>query len=111
MKPTDIAGHDGNSGGKIDIIQRVDEMVGEIMSSFKEELVFAITGDHSTPVTAKEHTCDPVPLLIYSRHLRGDGIAHFDEISAGRGSLSSMRGLDLMTLLKGYADRNEKYGA
>ncbi len=111
VKPTDIAGHDGNSGGKIDIIQRADEMVGEIMSSFKEEFVFAITGDHSTPVTAKEHTCDPVPLLIYSRHLRGDGIAHFDEISAGRGSLSSMRGLDLMTLLKGYADRNEKYGA
>lgn len=111
VKPTDIAGHDGNSGAKVDMIQRVDAMIGEIMSSVKDDFVLAITGDHSTPVTAKEHTCDPVPLLIYSGNLRGDGIAHFDEISAGHGSLSSLRGMDLMTLLKGYADRNEKYGA
>lgn len=111
VKPTDVAGHDGNASGKVDIIERTDSMIGEIFSSFKGELVFAMTGDHSTPVTAKEHTCDPVPLLIYSKSLRHDGLDSFDENSAARGSLASLRGLDLMTLLKGYADRNEKYGA
>ncbi len=111
VKPTDIAGHDGNPGGKVEIIQRVDGMIGEIFSSSKEDIVFAITGDHSTPVTAKEHTCDPVPLMLFSRGLRSDGIVHFDEESAAEGSLAGLRGLDLMTLLMGYADRNEIYGA
>lgn len=111
VKATDIAGHDGNPDGKVKMIEKVDKMIGEIFSSTKGDLVFAMTGDHSTPVTAKEHTCDPVPLLIHSPGLRSDGLASFDEISAGRGSLTSLRGLDLLPLLMGYADRNEKYGA
>ncbi len=111
VKPTDIAGHDGNAAGKVEMIERADRMVDYIISSCSGELVFAITGDHSTPVSAKQHTCDPVPLMIHSGGLRSDGISSFDEISAGRGSLSSLRGLELMPLLMGYADRNEKYGA
>lgn len=111
VKPTDIAGHDGNPAGKVEIIERADKMIGEIFSSLDDDMVFAITGDHSTPVTAKEHTCDPVPLMIHASGLRCDGINSFDEIAAARGSLSSLRGLDLMTLLMGYADRNAKYGA
>ncbi len=111
VKPTDIAGHDGNAHGKVDILQKVDVMVGEIMAGAGNEIVFAMTGDHSTPVSAREHTCDPVPLIVYSNGLRSDGINSFDEISSSRGSLSWLRGLDLMPILKGYADRNEKYGA
>lgn len=111
VKPTDICGHDGNAAGKVQILERVDAMVGEIFSSLGEEVVFAMTGDHSTPVTAKEHTCDPVPLMLFSKGARSDGIASFDEVSAGRGSLTWLRGLDLMPLLKGYAGRSEKYGA
>lgn len=110
VKATDIAGHDGNAQGKVDMIAKVDRMIGEIFSS-SGDFVFAMTGDHSTPVTAKEHTCDPVPLMIHSNGLRSDGLHSFDEIAAGKGSLNSLRGLDLMPLLMGYADRNEKYGA
>ena len=111
VKPTDIAGHDGNARGKVDILQKVDAMVGEIMNSAGDNTVFAITGDHSTPVSAKEHTCDPVPVMIYAAGLRSDGISSFDEISSSTGSLTWLRGIELMPLLKGYAGRTEKYGA
>ncbi len=111
VKPTDIAGHDGNAAGKVSIIERVDAMLNDIFAELDENVVFAMTADHSTPVSAKEHTCDPVPLMIYSKGLRSDGISSFDEISAARGSLNGLRGLDIMPLLKGYAQRNKKYGA
>jgi 2,3-bisphosphoglycerate-independent phosphoglycerate mutase len=109
IKPTDVAGHDGNAKGKMEVLERIDDMIGRIAEI--EGTVLALTGDHSTPVSAREHTCDPVPLLIHSRGLRSDGISSFDEISCSRGSLSGLRGLDITPLLMGYADRNEKYGA
>ncbi len=111
VKPTDIAGHDGNAAGKVGILQKVDTMLRDIVRAAGSEIVIAVTGDHSTPVTAKEHTCDPVPLMIHAEGLRSDGINSFDEISAARGSLGRLNGIELMPLLKGYAGRNEKYGA
>ncbi len=111
VKPTDIAGHDGNARGKVDILQRTDAMLGDIISKAGDDVVLAITGDHSTPVSAKEHTCDPVPLMVFASGLRPDGIPAFDEISASTGSLNWLKGPELMPLLKGYAGWNEKYGA
>lgn len=110
VKQTDLAGHDGDAAGKVNALEKVDTMVRSLFD-VAGDIVFAITGDHSTPVAAKEHTCDPVPLMIYSKGLRSDGIASFDEIACAQGSLTGLRGLELMPLLKGYADRNEKYGA
>jgi 2,3-bisphosphoglycerate-independent phosphoglycerate mutase len=111
VKPTDVAGHDGNAAGKVSIIERVDGMLNDMLTEIGGDVVFAMTADHSTPVSEKEHTCDPVPLMIYSKGLRSDGISSYDEISAAGGSLNGLRGLDMMPLLKGYAQRNKKYGA
>jgi len=110
VKPTDVAGHDGNFRGKVDIIEKVDSMI-EDLNDIMGEVIFAMTADHSTPVTAREHTCDPVPLMINMEGGRSDGIGTFNEIDAARGSLTGLTGRDLMPLLKGYADRTEKYGA
>ncbi|MEM3851483.1 MAG: 2,3-bisphosphoglycerate-independent phosphoglycerate mutase [Methanomassiliicoccales archaeon] len=111
VKPTDVAGHDGNPIGKKEVIEKVDRMIGDMSNFIENDIVLAMTGDHSTPASAKEHTCDPVPLLIYGHGFRSDGIASFDEISSAKGSLSGLEGRSLLPLLMGYADRSPKYGA
>ncbi|MFX1370016.1 MAG: 2,3-bisphosphoglycerate-independent phosphoglycerate mutase, partial [Promethearchaeota archaeon] len=66
IKATDNASHDGDIDEKILAIERSDKMVEKIVESVGESLVIAVTGDHSTPIDVGEHTCDPVPILLWS---------------------------------------------
>ncbi|MGC9122587.1 MAG: 2,3-bisphosphoglycerate-independent phosphoglycerate mutase [Thermoplasmata archaeon] len=109
IKATDIAGHDGNPILKRDVIERADKAM-EPLRDIIDKTVIMITGDHSTPCSVKDHTGDPLPVLISSEGLRKDGIESFDEISAIRGSLR-IRGSDVMNLLLNYSNRSEKFGA
>ena len=111
IKATDNASHDGNYEEKILAIEKTDEMVGKIVDAVGDKIVLAVTGDHSTPVTVEEHACDPVPILFWSNFMRADPAEKFSEIDAFRGGLNTIRGLDVMPLLLGYAGYIEKYGA
>ena len=53
----------------------------------RNEIVVCFTGDHSTPASAKEHTSDPVPILLRYPGCRKDGVGEFDEIKAKDGYL------------------------
>ncbi len=64
VKATDNFGHDGNFEGKKWMIERVDKVLGFLMQYFD---IIVITGDHSTPVTVKHHTGDPVPILLWAK--------------------------------------------
>jgi 2,3-bisphosphoglycerate-independent phosphoglycerate mutase len=70
-----------------------------------------LTCDHSTPVSLREHSADPVPLTISGGGARVDGVREFDEISVASGALGRMRGMDLMPIMLGIADRAKKFGA
>ncbi|MEM0128092.1 MAG: 2,3-bisphosphoglycerate-independent phosphoglycerate mutase [Thermoplasmatales archaeon] len=109
IKGTDIAGHDGNANAKRQFIEKIDSALGEVVA-MKEDLVFCFTGDHSTPASVKEHTSDPVPIMIRFPGCRKDRIGHLDESSAVRGSLR-LRGNDLMNVLLSSANLSQKYGA
>ncbi|MEM0361479.1 MAG: 2,3-bisphosphoglycerate-independent phosphoglycerate mutase [Sulfolobales archaeon] len=112
VKGTDAASHDGDVNAKVKIIEELDKAVGYVISNVDlTSTVVAITSDHTTPLSVKDHTGDPVPLLIYSPELVGDGINEFDERSARRGSLCRLRGSDLMYTLLDYAGRVKKFGA
>ena len=111
IKATDNASHDGNHSEKILAIERSDEMVGKIIQQVGAKIVIAVTGDHSTPVEVGEHTCDPVPLLLWSDFLRSDSVDKFSEIDAARGALQGLIGKDVMSLLLGYSGYIEKMGA
>ena len=76
----------------------------------RNEIVVCFTGDHSTPASAKEHTSDPVPILLRYPGCRKDGVGEFDEIRAKDGYLR-LQGSDLMNVLLSSANRAEKYGA
>lgn len=111
IKATDNASHDGNYKEKILAIEKTDEMVGEIVDAVGDKIVIVITGDHSTPIMEKEHACDPVPIILWANFMRQDSVDKFSEIDAGHGALNTIRGLDVMPMLLGYAGYIEKFGA
>ena len=56
-----------------------------------------VTSDHATPCCMKNHSADPVPVMIYGGGK--DKVAKYDEISAKAGSLGTIRGVDLMKII------------
>lgn len=109
FKATDVAGHDGEPLKKVFVIEKADEAISALLD-MGNEITLAITGDHSTPCTMKEHSGDPVPLLVYTEGIRSDRSEAYDEISAARGSIR-LRSGDLIQYLLAVSDRAEKYGA
>ena len=49
IKATDSLGEDGNWKGKRDFILRIDEAFGRFRERMPENVLLAVTGDHSTP--------------------------------------------------------------
>ena len=94
VKATDNFGHDGDFHGKASMIERIDS---ELIPSLTEtDAIITITADHSTPVSIRRHSADPVPLLINGEGVRKDDVKAYDEISVASGGLCRLRGLDLM---------------
>lgn len=111
IKATDNASHDFDPEQKREAIKRADEMVGKLIGGVGEEIVIAVTGDHSSPVTVGEHTCDPVPLLLWGSPVRKDATTSFGENEAMKGALLGLRGKDILPVLLGYSGYVEKFGA
>ncbi|MBI4363040.1 MAG: 2,3-bisphosphoglycerate-independent phosphoglycerate mutase [Euryarchaeota archaeon] len=108
IKGADEASHDGKWEEKVGFIERLDGALDSLPLS--PDLVVAVTGDHSSPVAWKDHSGDPVPLVLWGEGVRRDGVQRFDEVSCARGGLGRLRGLDVMPLLLDLAGRSEKYG-
>ena len=87
------------------------QLMGHLKAHLPQDVVVAITADHSTPCTLKDHSGDPVPLTILGEGVRVDEVPHYDERSVARGSLGRLRGRDLMPILLNQANRTEKFGA
>ncbi len=111
VKAADISGHDSLPDQKVEVIERIDRMFALIRERLPEDVVMALTADHSTPVSVGDHSGDPVPLTIHSRHVVRDGTEGYDEASCAKGRLGRIRGKDLMPILMDLANRSEKFGA
>ncbi len=112
VKGTDAASHDGDVKSKVKVIEELDKAVGYVVDNVDlTSTVIAITSDHTTPISVRDHTGDPVPVMIFSPELVGDGISEFDERNARKGSLCRLRGSDLMYTILDYANRVRKFGA
>jgi 2,3-bisphosphoglycerate-independent phosphoglycerate mutase len=112
VKAPDIYGHDGDAKGKIKCIMQLDDMLAKINRELPEGTCMVVCADHSTPVTVKGHSADPVPLAICSKSVRVDNVTKYDELSmATGGSLGRLRGRDLIPILLDLIDRTEKFGA
>ncbi len=109
VKKTDSYGEDGNSEGKIHVIEEVDKLMPRIMALEPDVLI--VTGDHSTPTQMKLHSYHPVPLMFHGEYVRRDGVEKFGETACAGGSLGILPGTEIMSLAMAFAGKLEKYGA
>ena len=111
IKATDNFSHDGDFKGKVDMIEKVDSKLNVISKSVNKDLVIAVLGDHTTPVSLKQHAGDPVPLLIRGPTTRTDVSRAFDEKNCMHGGIGRIRGTDLLPILMNYAGKEKLFGA
>jgi len=105
----DEAGHDGEMEEKVKFIEKVDLVIGEIMKI--DDVYYILTADHSTPISAMDHTGDPVPIVIKGPEIRVDKVNKFNERAATSGGLCRIRGANVMDILMDLMNKSEKFGA
>jgi 2,3-bisphosphoglycerate-independent phosphoglycerate mutase len=93
------------------VAARIDKAMSIVKRDLPDVAYLALTADHSTPCCVKDHTGDPVPLVIYGKGVRTDRVRTFDEIACAEGGLGRLRGVDLLPVLMDLAGRAEKFGA
>ena len=86
----DEAGHDGNAEEKLKFIEKVD---------------------HSTPISVKNHSGDPVPILINGPEVRVDDVCEYNEFAVAKGGMCRIRGADVMNIMTDLMGYAHKFGA
>ncbi|MEE8360195.1 MAG: cofactor-independent phosphoglycerate mutase, partial [Candidatus Omnitrophota bacterium] len=89
VEAPDEAGHNGDLRAKLTAIESFDRLVvGTILHEFKDKrknFRILVMPDHSTPLSLKTHTNDPVPLAMFGTGIEKNDIKVFTE-SAARAS-------------------------
>jgi 2,3-bisphosphoglycerate-independent phosphoglycerate mutase len=109
IKGADEAGHDGHSREKAAFIERIDSSIAPLLDN--PDILLVVCADHSTPCTIKDHSADPVPVVIRGDGVRIDRVTHFDEYRCAEGGLNRIRGCDLMPIIVDLVNKAHKYGA
>lgn len=115
IKAVDDAGHDGLLGEKLKHMKHVDALVQRIAEGLvargRGRVRLAVTGDHTTAVSFRDHTCEPVLCLVAPAaslvDIRlvdsawfSDNATVFEETDVGmHGCLGRFSGLQLIPLL------------
>jgi len=120
VKAVDDAGHDKSLEKKVEWFKKSDEMVKELLLSLQkhkdedDEIIIALTGDHTTPICIGDHTFEPVPFGVstysalsnelnieksdpnseYTKKVLSlkDKVESFNEVSACEGALGRFPG-------------------
>lgn len=97
IKETDVPGHDGMELHKKKMIEIVDERLFSYLRKLGVRV--CVTSDHATPCCMKNHSDDPVPVVIYGYGKGRGNVKRFDENSAKKGEIGAIKGTDLMKYL------------
>jgi 2,3-bisphosphoglycerate-independent phosphoglycerate mutase len=108
-KYTDSSGEDGNFAAKVEMIERLDEIIPRVRALQPDVLI--VTGDHSTPSKLRSHSWHPVPTLLLASTCRPDPVIEFGESYCLRGGLGQFQAMYLMPLALAHAGKLGKYGA
>ena len=106
----DEAGHDGQTIEKKEFIEKVDEVVMSELIKLEDVYIY-LTADHSTPISVKNHSGDPVPVLIRGPEVRTDDVTEFSERACAKGGLNRIRGSDVMNIMMDLMNYAHKFGA
>lgn len=110
FKAPDLMGHDGDPFKKVKAIEIYDNLIGELLSYNLENTIIASVADHSTPCERKEHSGDPVPILINGEGVRKDRIERYNEIDCAHGGLGRLKGYEFTQILLDYLEKTKKQG-
>ncbi|WP_456330351.1 2,3-bisphosphoglycerate-independent phosphoglycerate mutase [Archaeoglobus sp.] len=111
IKATDELGHDGDFEGKKAFIEKLDAKIAPLLELDFSKHCLILTADHSTPVKVKDHTADPVPVVIVHEDVRRDEVRTFSEFEAYKGGLCRIRGMDLLNIALDLLNIAKKFGA
>jgi 2,3-bisphosphoglycerate-independent phosphoglycerate mutase len=111
VKATDSASHDGNVEQKMRMLEKLDALLGYLVAyTDPDETYLAVTADHTTSTTLREHVGDPVPLTVAGPDVRVDAVRRYSEVDCATGGLHRLRGVDVMPILMSFVGRTAKYG-
>ena len=96
IKPTDIFGENGDFLGKKDFIEKIDRAIDSLEDT---GATICVTADHATPCANKDHSADPVPVLIFKPGGTNGQAVKFGENESAKGSLGIIEGKDLLKIL------------
>ncbi|QGP93885.1 2,3-bisphosphoglycerate-independent phosphoglycerate mutase [Neomoorella glycerini] len=111
VKAADLAGHDGRWDLKIKVVEKLDLLVGALMEGLPAGVHVAITCDHSTPCSVRDHSGDPVPTAIWGPAVRSDFQTYFGERSCAGGGLGRITGSAFFNVLMDLLGFTSKLGA
>ncbi|HEY72909.1 MAG: phosphoglycerate mutase [Chloroflexi bacterium] len=109
VKKTDSRGEDGDFDAKAKVIECLDAALPDMLALAPDVVI--VTGDHSTPAALKAHSWHELPLLLWSKYIRRDGVQEFGERPCMAGGLGHIHHTDLLPLAMAYAGRLAKFGA
>ena len=100
IKETDLPGHDNKVMEKIFMLEYIDQTFFKFLRGFvpKNEIKVVVTADHSTPCKLKNHSSDPVPVLLYNNSSIPRA-KKFCEKEAKKGTLGRIMGQDLLKVV------------
>ncbi|NIN53611.1 MAG: 2,3-bisphosphoglycerate-independent phosphoglycerate mutase [Nitrososphaeria archaeon] len=104
VKAIDSASHDGKVYLKMDLIEKMDSLIGRVLDAW-DDLVVCVTADHSTPLGLGDHCGDPVPFLIWFPNIIRDEAVRFSEREAYKGGFQRIRSVDLMNSILCFSGR------
>ncbi|MBP5273785.1 MAG: 2,3-bisphosphoglycerate-independent phosphoglycerate mutase [Abditibacteriota bacterium] len=111
VKAADVAGHDGNPKGKIEMLAKLDEMIKYLMENTPQDTYITFTADHSTPCNLKDHSGDPVAIAMWGPDVRTDHVTEYTERACALGGLGRIKGSDIMNIMTNLMNVQEKFGA
>jgi 2,3-bisphosphoglycerate-independent phosphoglycerate mutase len=111
FKAPDELGHDGDFEGKKEFVEKLDGHLNPLLELDFSKVCLIFTVDHSTPVMAREHTADPVPIVLVHEGVRVDNIQQFSEFESYKGGLCRIRGADIVNIAMDLVDKAKLFGA
>lgn len=109
MEAPDECGHQGDAQGKVQAIEKIDELIGKVLSEVDaENLTVMVAPDHPTPLELKTHTADSVPFIIYRADKEKEsGVKVYSESEASATGIEYDNGMALMSAFIAYGKDND----
>jgi len=100
IKETDSPGHDNKPFEKKQMLEYIDKTLFSFLRGFApaKKIKIVVTGDHSTPCKLRNHSADPVPVLLYDFGVPKE--RKFNEKECRKGKLGRIVGKEFLKKVK-----------